>query len=170
MSWTCSTCGEDHDDIPLSFAADFPDNYANLSAEDREERALISSDQCILDESEFYVRGLLKIPLIDSDSPFLWGVWASLLAEDFAEIADTWETEGREYSTGPYKGRLANQLRQYSPTTANLKLTVKIQPVGERPLFFVDEVDHPLAIAQRDGMTLENAHRLAGAVLHGETL
>lgn len=153
----------------MSFAADYPDNYANLPNDEREQRALISSDQCILDETEFYVRGLIQIPIIDSETQFLWGVWAVMFSEDFAAVTDTWETEGREHITGPYKGRLANALKQYSPTTANLKVTIEIQPVGQRPLFFIDEPGHPLAKAQHDGMSFDAAQRLAAAVLHGES-
>ena len=52
MSWpegyTCKACSQFHTDIPFNFAADFPDAYANLSTEERESRATIGSDQCIL--------------------------------------------------------------------------------------------------------------------------
>ncbi len=34
--WKCSTCGESHAGIPLSFAADFPDMYANMKKEERD--------------------------------------------------------------------------------------------------------------------------------------
>jgi len=49
-NFVCRTCGQTHKGIPLSFAADFPDIYANMSESDRGTRALISSDQCIIDE------------------------------------------------------------------------------------------------------------------------
>lgn len=166
MSWICSTCGQRHDDIPFSFAADFPDNYANLNADEREARALIGSDQCILDEKECYIRGLVELPIHGENDPFLWGVWAAMWPEDFDEVAETWETEGRENTTGPFKGRLGNRLQPYTPTTADLKLTIHIRPVGQRPAFIIDEPEHPLAIAQRNGMTLTEARELASAVLH----
>lgn len=40
-TWKCITCGKSHSDVPLSFAADFPDMYANLKSEDRDLRATI---------------------------------------------------------------------------------------------------------------------------------
>jgi hypothetical protein len=46
--WRCATCGESHAGIPLSFAADFPDMYANMKREERDARAVIGSDQCII--------------------------------------------------------------------------------------------------------------------------
>jgi len=166
MSWTCNTCGESHEDIPLSFAADYPDNYANLTAEERQERAIAASDQCVIDENQFYIRGCLEIPLLESDGVFLWGVWASVWKDDYLEIADCWEEKGREKSHGPFLGRLGNSLNVYSQETFNLKLSVKLRPVGERPLFIVEDLDHPLGIAQRGGMTNEDVQKLVSALMH----
>ena len=42
-SSVCSICGQTHEGIPLSFAADFPDDFANLSHQERAARAVISS-------------------------------------------------------------------------------------------------------------------------------
>jgi hypothetical protein len=84
MSWTCSTCGEVHDELPLSFAADYPDNYANLDRDQRDSRAIIGSGQCVIDQKEFYIRGCLEIPIQGSDQIFLWGLWALLWADKTA--------------------------------------------------------------------------------------
>jgi hypothetical protein len=43
---------------------------------------------------------------------------------------------------------------------------IRLCPVGQRPLFFVDEPDHPLAIAQREGMTIKQVEQLAANLLH----
>jgi hypothetical protein len=85
-----------HDDLPFSFAADYPDNYANMPVEEREHRALIGTDQCMIDEKEFYIRGCLEIPIQNDDRVFLWGLWAAMGPEDFAEVSESWETQGRE--------------------------------------------------------------------------
>lgn len=167
MSWSCSTCGETHEDVPLSFAADYPDKYANMSLRERELRAIASSDQCVIDENEFYVRGCLEIPLLETDGVFLWGLWASIWKDDYLEIADCWNEDGRKYGHGPYKGRLANSLkRYYSPDTANLKLSINLQAVGQRPLFIIEDPDHPLGVAQRNGMTNQEVHDLVSLLMH----
>jgi hypothetical protein len=167
MSWRCSTCGETHEDVPLSFAAGFPDNYANLTADAREERCLISSDQCVIDENQYYIRGCLEIPIQGTDEIFLWGVWALLSAEDFLEISECWEETGREDTHGPFKGRLGNALQQYyKPDAFNLKLTLKLRPVGNRPLFLVEERDHPLAVAQKQGMSRDEVNALVSLLMH----
>ncbi|HSY35192.1 MAG TPA: DUF2199 domain-containing protein [Acidobacteriaceae bacterium] len=166
MSWTCATCGGSHEDVPLSFAADYPDNYANMSIEEREQRAIAGSDQCVIDEDQFYVRGCLEIPLLEDDGVFLWGVWARLWKEDYLEIADCWDQVGRENAHGPFKGRLGNSLKQYSSETLNLKLSIKLRPVGERPLFVIADPDHPLGSAQINGMTNQQVHDLVSLLMH----
>ena len=165
MSWICGTCGETHEELPLSFAADYPDNYANLSPDQRDIRTTIGSDQCIIDQKQFYIRGCLEIPIQDSDQVFLWGLWALIWEKDYDEIEESWEEQGRE-CRGPFKGRLGNALSEYDVSTFNLPLTIKLQPVGTRPLFFIDEPEHPLAVAQRDGMTLKQVEELAAKLLH----
>jgi len=156
-AWTCSCCGQVHTTVPFSFAADFPDNYANMASDERDNRAVISSDQCIIDDNEFWIRGCLEIPIRDTDEIFIWGLWANLFEEDFDTIHDHWETPNRENLIGPFKGRLGNKLSLY-PQTANLKLTIQIQPLGTRPLIFIDE-DHPLKSEQEEGISLETARR-----------
>ena len=137
-SYNCHTCGKRHDQIPLSFAADFPDPYANLNRDDRDNRALISSDQCIIDQEQFYLRGCLELPILNSSDIFLWGVWARVHEKDFDQIQEYWERVGRENVIGPFKGRLANSLSIY-PETLSMKLEIRIQPAGQRPLFFLEE-------------------------------
>ncbi|MBW8870576.1 MAG: DUF2199 domain-containing protein [Acidobacteriales bacterium] len=106
-AWVCATCGETHDDIPLSVAAEFPDPVAALSREDFENRVVAGSDQCLLDGEMFFLRGLLEIPIFGQENPFLWGVWVTLWEKDFDEISDCWEEGGREHRHGPFKGRFA---------------------------------------------------------------
>ena|SRR5271163_1927971 len=173
MNWPegyrCNTCGQYYTGIPFSFAADFSDQYANLSKQERDLRTTIGSDQCIVDSQSFYVRGLVEIPIIGSDQEFLWGVWALIREEIFDEISDCWELEGREKKYGPYKGRLANSLSIY-PETLNLKLRIVLQPVGVRPLFILEDDQHTLGLQQQQssGITQEQAIELASFLLHYE--
>jgi hypothetical protein len=162
--YICSTCGKAHDEIPLSFAADFPDPYAKLSREDRENRALISSDQCIIDQDQFFLRGCIELPIVSSDEVFLWGVWARVHERDFDLIHENWDSMGRENRIGPFKGRLANSLSLY-PETLSMKLAVHMQPAGQRPLFLLEEPDHPLTLEQQNGLALGKAREYACLLL-----
>ena len=163
----CSTCKEFHPGLPFSYGSDSPDNYANLDARDKCKRAALSSDQCIIDDKEFYIRGIVELPIIGFEDKFLWGVWATIWPEDFAVISEHWESSGREDLIGPFKGRLANGLSDiYKPSCANLKCTIRIQPILERPLFFIDEPEHPLALEQRRGVSLERLQEFASRLMH----
>jgi hypothetical protein len=164
-SYKCATCGQVHEGLPMSFAADSPDMYANMNRSERDVRCVRGSDQYIIDEKWFFIRGCLEIPITDSDEVFLWGLWASVREEVFDEISESWELVGREKSRGPFKGRLGNSLAEY-PETLNLKLRIMLRPVGQRPLFVIEEPDHPLAIEQSLGIARERALAMAALVLH----
>jgi hypothetical protein len=166
-NYKCATCGHVHVGLPMSFAAEFPDQYANMTREERDARAVIGSDQCIVDQQWFFIRGCLEIPIAGSDQVFLWGLWASVRREVFDEISECWELPGREKSRGPFKGRLGNSLAEY-PETLNLKTRIVPQPVGARPLFVIEEAAHALAIQQSSGITRERALAMSALVLHQE--
>lgn len=171
--------------------------YANMTREERDARTIIGSDQCVVDQQWFFIRGCLEIPVAGSSDPFLWGLWASVLEPAFDEISETWEENGREKVHGPFKGRLANSLHaRTSPKgdipkcrrrcgrykivrhkvlsvyveTFNLKVSISIQPAGTRPLFIVDEAEHPLGIEQRNGISESRVQELASLLLHQERL
>jgi len=163
-SFVCSSCGRQHAGVPLSFAADYPDPYANLSLDERDARATAGSDQCIIDQREFYIRGCLELPILGADDVFLWGLWARVNEDVFDEIDDHWESRERENRIGPYKGRLANALPIY-PDTMNQRLEIQIRPVGSRPLFILEELDNPLSIEQRNGITRQKAEEYACLLL-----
>jgi hypothetical protein len=164
-NYKCATCGEVHAGLPMSFAAEFPDQYSNMTRDERDARAVIGSDQCIIDQERFFIRGCLEIPIVGSDEVFLWGLWASVREEVFDEISECWKTVGREKCRRPFKGRLGNSLAEY-PETLNLKLQLVLQPIWARPLFIVEETGHPLAIEQSLGITPERALEMASLLLH----
>jgi hypothetical protein len=134
----------------MSFAAEFPDMYASMKREERDTRALIGSDQCVIDEQRFFLRGCLEVPILGSEEPSVWGLWVSVKEEVYDEVSDCWTLEGREKLHGAYKGRLANSLTVY-PETLNLKTEISLQPVGTRPLLKIGE---PLARSRAVGRHL----------------
>lgn len=141
--------------------------YANMVRDARDARAVIGSDQCIIDQSWFFIRGCLEIPILGSQEPFLWGLWVSVREEIFDELSKSWELAGRENTRGPFRGRIANSLSVY-PETLNLKVKVVVQPVGQRPLFQLEEPGHPLTLEQHSGITPAKAAELANLLLHQE--
>jgi hypothetical protein len=162
----CHVCGQSHEGDPMSFAADFPDMYANMKEEERKTRAVISSDQCIIDGEWFFLRGCIEIPILESRDVFVWGLWAVVKQEDFDEIDGCWEELGREARHGPFNGRLANSVSAY-PEALNVKLRVLLQQVGTRPLFIEEEGENPIGLAQRSGISKRQAAELVSVLLHG---
>jgi hypothetical protein len=127
----------------------------------------LSSDQCVIKGEQFFVHGLIEIPVIDSEELFSWGVWVSLSQENYDRMAQLWETADRE-NEPPYFGWLSTQLPVYSPTTINLRTRVHTRPVGERPFIELEPTDHPLAVEQRKGITLARIGEFADILLHGQ--
>jgi len=62
-------------------------------------------------------------------------------------------------------GWLSNEIRIYRPSTLHLRTHVHFQPLNNRPLIELEATDHPLAIEQRDGITLERAQEIVAAMM-----
>jgi len=128
---------------------------------------LLSSDQCVIDDEHFFVLGRLEIPVLDADEDlFSWNVWVSLSEKNFGRMSELWETEGRE-NEPPYFGWLSTALPCYPETTLHLKTNVHTRPIGERPFIELEPTEHPLAIEQRNGITLKRVQEIAECALHG---
>ena len=133
---------------------------------EREERALLSSDICLIDEQHGFIVGNLEIPVLDSDQRFSWDVWVSLSLPNFKRAFQLWEQAGCE-SEPPYFGWLSTSLPGY-PETLHLKTHVHTREVGLRPLLELEPTDHPLAVEQRQGITMARVQEIAELVLHGK--
>jgi hypothetical protein len=80
-------------------------------------------------------------------------------------MCERWDSPDRA-SDDPYFGWLCTLIAVY-PTTTHLKLSVQSRPPGLTPLFTVEEDDHPLALDQCNGISMERWHAIAHQMLHG---
>jgi hypothetical protein len=163
--YQCEICGQFHAGQYISVAFDSPDPYAGLKESDKD-RAHLGTDDCVIGNDEFYLRGIIELPIVGIDETFLWGVWVRVWQKDYDEFADHYDAKDKERLIGPYKARLSNKLLGYDPGTLNLKCTLRVQPVGSRPLLMIDEPEHPLGIEQRNGITLVRARQMSALVRH----
>jgi hypothetical protein len=92
-------------------------------------------------------------------------VWTSLSRDNFARTLDIWDREGRE-AEPPMFGWLRVVLPTYEPSTLNLRTMVHTQPLGLRPLVELEPTEHPLAVEQREGITLARVQAIAERLLH----
>jgi hypothetical protein len=164
MNYSCKTCGQIHEGLPLSYGADAPYYWYGLEEKERKKRAILSSDQCIIDDEYFFVLGQLEIPILNSNEVFCWLVWVSLSKANFERMSKLWRKEGRE-SEPPYFGWLSTSIDGY-PETVGLKTNVHTRPVNQGAYVELEPTDHPLAIEQREGISWERIQSIAESLLH----
>jgi hypothetical protein len=163
--WQCSCCGEWHDGLPLAYGPPAPLLWFTLPEGEREQRTLLSSDLCLIDEQHGFIVGNLEIPILGSDKHFSWDAWVSLSLPNFKRAFQLWQQPDRE-AEPPYFGWLSSLLPG-SPETLHLKTRVHTRAVGRRPFIELERTDQPLAVEQRQGITWERVQQIAELVLHG---
>ena len=141
-----------------------PMYWEGLSARDRK-HSYLDSDLCVILDQSYFMRGLINIPVIGREDVFHWGVWVSLSKPNFERAIEVYEKPGREREP-PYFGWLSNDLAPHYPSTVNLKAQLHTRPIGLRPLIELEPTDHPLAMEQREGISIERVERLARSILH----
>ena len=159
----CECCGEEHTGLP-DYGFDAQIYYHEVPAEEREARCRLSDDFFVLDDSYYFVRSVLLIPIKQISESFGWGLWTSLSKQNFQRYQELWDAESPG-DEGPYFGWLSNKLPLY-PDTMNLKVAVHLQDRGNRPLLELEPTAHPLAIDQREGITQERAKEIVQSLLH----
>ena len=161
--FTCGSCGEVHEGLP-DYGFNAPLYYDEIPEEERETRCRLSDDLFILDDEYFFVRAVLLVPINQFSESFGWGVWTSLSKENFLRYKELWDAKVPA-GEGPYFGWLSNRIPLY-PDTLNLKVAVHLQDDGNRPLLELEPTDHPLALEQREGISLERAQEIVEGLLH----
>jgi hypothetical protein len=160
--WVCGSCGRRHEGLPFSYGADAPIYWQDSLAKDK--KSVLEDEICIIQAEHYFVRARLVIPVTDADDDFEWGVWVSLSRPNFSRMLDLWTTPGREKEPG-YFGWLSTELPAYPQSTKNLKTTVHTDVIGARPHVHLEPTEHPLAVEQRDGITLHRVQEIADQLL-----
>lgn len=160
----CKVCDLTHEGLP-AFGADAPYAYEALDDQTRAERAVLGTDNCEIDDSWVFVRGMLEIPIDDLDEPFVWLVWCSLSLESYEAWVNSYELEKRSH-IGPFFGWLNTQLPFYDDTL-DLKTTVHLRDDGIRPLIEIQQCDHQLFLDQRQGVSRLTVEHMMQGLLHG---
>lgn len=163
FGFECTTCGAYHVGIP-SFGWPYPIQYLQVPEAERERRVRLTSDVCVIDAAWFFVRGCLEIPVRDHDEPLSWGVWCSLSRESFVRYETRYDDVGREAGES-FFGWLCSAVPGY-PDTQQLKTMVRIRPWPTRPFVELEPTGHPLAVEQREGITLARVRQIAESVPH----
>lgn len=152
MIYYCSVCGKIHDDLP-DIGADRPDYWWGIPEEERDTRIKLTSDTCEIDDEHFFIRGVIHIPLHDQAETFGFGVWVSQKRENFM----TYLANPASSEIGPFFGWLSTRIAYYEEDTLSLKTKAHFQDGASRPLIELEPTDHPLAVDQREGISLAKA-------------
>jgi hypothetical protein len=162
LRYRCPDCRDIHDGLPdLCFA--LPDAIFDLDAETREERALVSSDLCVLDDERFFIRCVLEVAIADHTDLFAYGIWAEVTARDFNRYSVYYNTDAPA-NASEFDGHIANRL-PHTVETRGLSCSIALSnEEGMRPAITVDDDAHPLFAEQEDGIALDRALLLVGTM------
>ena len=152
MTFRCATCAKEHDGLP-DLGMEAPDPYLDVPEDERAARTTFTLDRCtVLDDDgkHFFVRGVISIPIHDQAEPFGLGVWVSQSQTNFERYA-------RNEEMAPTFGWLVNELAHYEQPTFLLKTRVHFRAGNQRPAIELEATDHPLALEQRNGISLARA-------------
>lgn len=111
---------------------------------------ILCEDFCRIGETNF-VRAILCLPLEGYDVPFIIGVWVALEGEYFERYIHSFGTS-TQADIGPLFGWMANAIAEHP-----VPLPVILHPQNgrQRPLVQIAFEEHPLYIAQLDGLTYD---------------
>lgn len=160
----CATCGNWHDELPLNFSFAEPYYVEELELGDRER--LVSGEGDFRElprdgDTHFFIRGRIEIPIVGTNDVFTYGVWTSLSPTNYTAAKAAY-AKNRE--AGPFFGWLSNSFPHY-PETLNLKTNVHLR-TDVRAAVELEPTDHPLAVEQREGITMERVKEIISLVMH----
>jgi hypothetical protein len=156
MSYRCLVCGESHEGLP-DIGMDKPDYWWRVPEAERERRVvLLGDDACIIDDEDFFIRGVIEIPIRLYPESFGFGVWVSQKRENFYTYLDNFNSG----EIGPFFGWLSTSIAYFAEETLSLRTMAHFRGGNQRPRIELDATDHALAVAQREGMTMDEAWKI----------
>ncbi|HEY2461792.1 MAG TPA: DUF2199 domain-containing protein [Candidatus Acidoferrum sp.] len=166
LQWKCDSCEEWHCGPCLDFGFDSPYYWSeesekasllpNLSK--NRGKTFLDDDYCAINDENFFVRGLIHLPILGAAETFRWGVWGSLSRENFNTLLEGNE-DPKRVDLRPMFSWLSTQLPGY-PDTLNLKMYAHIQEVGYCPNFRLELTDHPLSQEYHKGVSPERVKKI----------
>lgn len=146
-----------------------PDEVFALRPEERALRAHIHSELCVLRLAEgtknhHFIRAVIPFEVDGRTEPFHWGLWVRTIFSHQIEYSRAAATELEGGNIDPvllskehfWTARIANNIGAYigAPSTIEQSVMLKYAPNNQRPtVHFYQGDHHPLAIAQRGGIT-----------------
>jgi hypothetical protein len=162
-AFVCEHCGDVHEGLPMDYGFDQPDEVFALSYLEKYYRVRSTPDLCTLDESRFFVRAVLPLPLPREGDRFCWGLWAEVSEQDHDAYIELMKSRTDGSILPRFDGRIANALPGYR-LTLGLEVEMQFGGASDRPsLWLPKRSRHRLTIEQRNGITPARHHQLLEA-------
>ena len=140
-------------DIELTFRK--PDDIASMEEYEIEENCKYNDDIYICEESYFYIRCTLPLPVHDKGQDYSLGVWVQISEKSFNRVWELWEDENQS-SEPPMRGLLANDV-PLTLESKNAEVIVQLTGPTTRPKVYVKDQDCTLYLEQTCGITIHRA-------------
>ena len=121
-----------------------------LSADERATRVKEGDDLCALrgrqagEPTRYFVRGVLRVALLDGPGDTAWGLWAEIGETDCRQIVAMW-SDPEQVHLPPMEAVLANRVPGY-PDTTGLPAMLRLTGPTTRPLLAFEGASiHPFA-------------------------
>ncbi len=162
MPFTCEVCGEAHAGELRDLRLGLPQPLCLLDEDERARRAYVEDDFAVLDEKRYFVRALVELPIYGEDGYFGYGAWVEVSRDDVAALGELWHDE-EGWRSDPFAGTLANELSPYA-FTEGLPVRIRLRDVTLLPVAELEDGEHELVRAQRNGISRHRAHDLAATI------
>jgi len=158
----------------MDLAATAPDKWPHEESYEpnaalRLDSDFLSEDFCVIEGEHFFVRSVLEIPVRGLNVPWGFGCWTSLSRANFDKYVGGFDL-GEYEDEGPWFGWLSNRLKIYFEGHESVALDVFPQAKRQRPKLRVQDLGHPLAVAQTRGISSQAILELLRAYGHGPTV
>lgn len=152
-----------NEELAKDISMSFPEDIWALNPIERYLRTRTATEFCTLDESRYFIRAVLPVPINYEKDEFLWGVWCEVSRHDHDRYVKAY-AEGALGDLGVIKGWLANDLPVYEEAVG---LEVELHcSQEERPRVMVLS-DSVLKTEQDDGID-RTRHEEIDTILFGD--
>src|SRR5262245_60204764 len=166
--WKCTSCEEWHTGPCLDFSQEEPfyweteydrgDVACRAASLAELPKTFLNTDFCSINKSDFFIRGLIQLPILGTNEHFCWGVWGSLSRDNFERLLRMHDDPKRVELPKMFSW-LSSRLPDY-PDTLCLKMYAYIQPPYDRPYFELEPTEHPLAKEHHEGISAERVREI----------
>lgn len=165
--WKCYSCEEWHSGPCLDFVYEAPAYWSDGCDQSNPSEPLdtnelpdnfLDEDLCIVDGQDFFIRGLIELPIVGTTETLRWGVWGSVSKDNFKRLLSQFD-DPKRVELEPMFSWLSNQISEYEDTLS-LKMYAHIREPGEVPTFEIEPTNHQLSQEYHHGITAERVKEI----------